>query len=565
MTDLQEIAAAEFVPPEGELLFVTLGGVGEIGMNVALYGHAGKWLMVDLGVTFGDDTTPGIDLILPDLRFIEAQGGRLAGIVITHAHEDHVGAVPFFARKFGCPLYTTSFTAAFLRRKLSENGVAGEMKIVEIPLGGQFKVGPFDLELVTLTHSIPEPNGLVIRTSAGTLFHTGDWKLDPAPMVGPPPDTKKLSALGEAGVLAMICDSTNAMIEGPTRSESELFDSLSEIIGECDGRVVFTCFASNIARMQTIAAAAAANGRRVALVGRSLLRMNEVARETGYLKDTPPFLSEEHVGFLPRDEVLLMCTGSQGEPRAALSRIAFGTHPNVVLDPGDTVIFSSRTIPGNERSVDRVQDRLVRLGLDIITNRDRLVHVSGHPSRAELKQMYGWVRPRFLVPVHGELRHLHAHAELAREEGGVEDALLVENGTLLGISERGARRLGRVPTGRLTPDGRNLSPLDGDALRARKRMAVNGSALVSLVVSRDGSLLADPQISVRGLSEEIEEGRLQEVLADAVERAVTALPGGKRHDDNAIRDAARSALRRTLRNRYDKRPVMEIHVMRVGR
>ncbi|MFN4089459.1 MAG: ribonuclease J [Alphaproteobacteria bacterium] len=564
MTVLTEIPAAPFVPPDDEVLFAALGGVGEIGMNVALYGHAGRWLMVDLGVTFGDDTTPGVDLILPDLRFIEAQGDRLVGIVITHAHEDHVGAVPFFARTFGCPVYTTAFTAAFLRRKLAENGAAGEMKIVEVPLGGSFNVGPFALELVTLTHSIPEPNGLVIRTPVGTLLHTGDWKIDAEPGVGGPPDTEKLAALGASGVLAMVCDSTNAAIDTPTRSESELPESLGRLIAECPGRVVFTCFASNIARIQSIAAAAGANGRRVALVGRSLLRMNEVARETGYLKDTPPFLSEEHVGFLPRDEVVLMCTGSQGEPKAALSRIAFGSHPNVVLDPGDTVVYSSRTIPGNERSVDRVQDRLVHMGLEIVTNRDRLVHVSGHPSRPELKQMYGWVKPRFVVPVHGELRHLHAHAQLART-CGVEEALLVDNGILLAFSAKGARRLGRVPTGRLTPDGRNLSRLDGEALRARRRMSVNGSAMISLVVGRDGALLAEPQISARGLSEEIEDGRLQEAMADIVERAVAALPPGRRQDDEAIRDAARSALRRTLRNRYDKRPIVEVHVMRLGR
>jgi len=564
MTALREIAATEIVPPEDEVLFVTLGGVGEIGMNVALYGHAGKWLMVDLGVTFGDDTTPGIDLILPDLRFIEAQGGRLVGIVITHAHEDHVGAVPYFSKTFGCPVYTTPFTAAFLRRKLAENGAAGQMKIVEVPLGGSFKVGPFGLELVTMTHSIPEPNGLIIRTPVGTLLHTGDWKIDPEPGVGKPPDTEKLAALGEAGVLAMICDSTNALIDTPTKSEAELRESLEDLIARCRGRAIFTCFASNIARMQTIAAAAAANGRRVALVGRSLLRMNDVARETGYLKKTPPFLSEEHVGFLPREEVVLMCTGSQGEPKAALSRIAFGTHPNVVLDPGDTVVYSSRTIPGNERSVDRVQDKLVQLGLDIVTNREHLVHVSGHPSRPELKQMYGWVRPRFAVPVHGETRHLHAHAELARE-CGVEEAVIIENGVLLSFSQKGCQRLGKVPTGRLTPDGRNLSRLDGEALRARRRMAVNGSAMVSLVLGRDGALLADPQISVRGLSEEIEEGRLQDAMADAVERAVTALSPGRRQDDEAIRDAARTALRRTLRNRYDKRPIVEVHVVRVGR
>lgn len=555
----------ELAPPgRDEVLFVALGGVGEVGMNVSLYGHAGKWLMVDLGITFGDETTPGIDVILPDLSFIEAHRDRLVGLVLTHAHEDHVGAVPYLWRRIGCPVYATPFTANFLRRKLAEEGLAGEVPVRDLAQGSRFEVGPFDLEYVTMAHSIPEPNALAIRTRAGTLLHTGDWKIDPDPVVGPPLDEPTLQRLGDDGVLAMLCDSTNALVEGATRSEAVLRQSLAEVIGEQTGRVVFTCFASNIARLETIAKASAANGRRVALIGRSLRRMDEVARESGYLADVPSFLGEEMVGFLSREEVTLICTGSQGEPRAALSRIADNQHPHVVLDPGDTVIFSSRTIPGNERAVERLHNLLIRQGVEILTNRERLVHVSGHPGRDELKLMYRWVRPRFAIPVHGETKHLHAHCRLAAE-CGVERAILAENGTVVSLSQADARTVGQVPTGRLTFDGKRLVPLHGEALAARKRMLSDGAATVTLVVDRAGTMLAEPQISVKGLADMAETEELSDRISQALYGVLDAMPKGRRRDDEAVREAARVTLRRALRSRYGKRPLIDVHLVRLDR
>ncbi|HET6223250.1 MAG TPA: ribonuclease J, partial [Dongiaceae bacterium] len=420
-------------PGADEVLFLALGGAGEIGMNLNLYGHAGKWLMIDLGVTFGDDATPGIEVIMPDIGFIEERRRDLAGLVLTHAHEDHIGAVPYLWPRLGCPIFATPFTASLVREKLREVGLAQAAPITEIPMSGRFSVGPFELELVTLTHSIPEPNAVVIRTKFGTLLHTGDWKLDPEPLVGPLADEAALRRLGDEGVLAMICDSTNALVHGQSGSEGEVRESLQELVGRLPGRIAVACFASNVARVETIARVAAAHDRQVALVGRSLWRITEAARENGYLADIPPFITEHDIGYLPRDKALLICTGSQGEPRSALARIARDDHPTVSLEKGDTVIFSSRIIPGNERSIGELQNGLVRLGVEIITERDHFVHVSGHPARDELLAMYQWVRPRIAIPVHGEARHLRAHARLA-ESGQVGQALVIENGDVVRLA-----------------------------------------------------------------------------------------------------------------------------------
>ncbi len=560
----QRQAMALPVPGDDEVLFVALGGLGEVGMNVALYGRAGQWIMVDLGITFGDDTTPGVDIILPDLACLEGQENRLAAIVLTHAHEDHVGAVPYVWQKVRCPIYATPFTAEFVRRKLTEEGVAGEAKVKEVPRGGRFMAGPFDIELIPVAHSIPEAHGVAIRSDAGTLFHTGDWKLDPDPVIGPPTDEAAFRRLGDEGVLAMICDSTNAIIEGHSRSEAELLPSITDLISaRTSGRVVFTCFASNVARLQTISRAAAANGRRVALVGRSLRRMDQVARSTGYLRGVPDFLSEEHVGFLPPDEVVLICTGSQGEPRAALHRIAGGTHPHVVLDPDDTIVFSSRTIPGNERAVDRLQNQLARMGMEIITNRDHFVHVSGHPARGELRRMYEWIRPKVSVPVHGEIRHRMAHRELVQKLGTVPHSLLPENGSIIRFTRSESAIVGEVHTGRLTFDGQKVVPLEGGALRARRRMVENGVATISLVLDAKGKVLTEPQISVHGLVHEEEEGDMAALLLRAVEEAVGRLSPAARREDEPVIDAARIAVRRQLRSRYKKRPAIEVHLARV--
>ncbi|HYD30156.1 MAG TPA: ribonuclease J, partial [Azospirillaceae bacterium] len=404
-----------FAMTDGAIYFLPLGGAGEIGMNLNLYGHAGKWLMIDLGISFGDETMPGVDVIMPDPTFIRDRREDLAGLVLTHAHEDHLGAVQYLWPHLECPIYATPFTAAVLRAKLHERGLAGRIEIHEIPLSGRFQVGPFEVELVTVTHSIPEPNVVVIRTAAGTVVHSGDWKLDPDPVVGLTTDEKRLAEIGEEDVLALVCDSTNALVPGHSGSEAAVRDSFMQLFGRFSNRIAVTCFATNVARLESIAKAAAANERHVALVGRSLWRINEAARSNGYLKDVPLFLSEHDAGYLPRDKVVLICTGSQGEPRSALARIAGDDHPEVTLETGDTVIFSSREIPGNERAIARVQNLLVRLGVEVVTADQEFVHVSGHPARDELVSMYQWVRPQLAVPVHGEERHLNEHARIARE------------------------------------------------------------------------------------------------------------------------------------------------------
>jgi ribonuclease J len=545
----------------GALYFVALGGAGEIGMNLNLYGYAGDWLIVDCGVTFGDDSQPGVEVVMPDPGFIAERRDRLLGIVATHAHEDHIGAIPYLWTQLRCPIWATPFTAALLRTKLDEAGLAERVRINIVPMSGRFAIGPFDLELIVLTHSIPEPNGVVLRTPAGTVFHTGDWKFDPDPLIGPSADEAALSRLGEEGVLAMVCDSTNALRPGTSGSEAELRLALTQLVGRFDARVAVACFASNVARLETIAHAAAANGREVALVGRSLRRIDKAARETGYLRDLPRFLTEEEAPAIPRHKVLLICTGSQGEQRAALARIAREDHPNVLLEDGDAVIFSSRIIPGNEKAIDRLQNALAALGVEIVTERDEFVHVSGHPARDELVRMYQLVRPRIAIPVHGEARHLIAHARLAAE-CQVHQPLVIENGDLVRIALGSAGIVDAVPVGRLASDGKTLLSLNGSALKERRRVGLSGTLLASLVLDRRGRLAAPPAVSLIGVVENAAEAAVP-VLRSTVERALVEMPAGQRHDDDAVREAVQRALRRTLNERFGKRPLIEIHLVRI--
>ncbi len=540
-----------------ELAFVALGGVGEIGMNLSLYGYAGAWLMIDCGITFGDDTMPGVEVLMADPAFIAERRESLVGLIATHAHEDHIGAIPYLWSRFRCPVYATPFTAALLRKKLAEVGLEHEVPITEVPMSGRFAVGPFEVELVTLTHSIPEPNAVALRTPLGTVLHTGDWKFDPDPLIGPAYDIARLEKLGDEGVLAMICDSTNAMRPGDSGSEAAVRRALVDLVGRCRNRVVVACFASNVARLESAAAAAAAHDRHVGLVGRSLWRIAEAARETGYLRDVPPFLTEEEAAYLPRDKVLLLCTGSQGEPRSALVRIAADEHAHIVLESGDTVIFSSRVIPGNERAIGRLQNALVRLGVETITEHDHFVHVSGHPARDELQRMYRAVRPRIAVPVHGEARHLQAQARLA-EECRVPQTILTRNGEIVKLAPGHAAVLGEVPVGRLAADGKALLDLESETIKSRQRMTYNGAALATVVLDRTGALAAPPQVTVPGLGEaDVEE------FAQAVAAALDGLEPGERREDAVVREAARIALRRAVRASHGKRPVIEIHVVRL--
>ncbi len=547
-----------------ELVFLPLGGAGEIGMNLNLYGYgrpgARDWLMVDLGVTFNDGSVPGIDLIMPDPAFIEERRDRLAGIVLTHAHEDHLGAVPYLWPRLGCPIYATPFTISILKPKLSEVGLENDVEIIEVPLGGRFSVGPFDLELITLTHSIPEPNAIAIRTPAGTVLHTGDWKFDPDPVVGPVSDEEALRKLGDEGVLAIVCDSTNALTDGDSGSEAGLLDSLTEVIGTCEKRVAVACFATNVARLETISKAARANGRDVVLAGRSLRRIEAAARDNGYLADTPAFIDEEDAGYMPENKAAIICTGSQGEPRAALSRIAADDHPRVRLDVGDTVIFSSRIIPGNEAAIGRLHNKLIRRGVRVISERDRHVHVSGHPARGELTRMYQYARPHIAVPVHGELRHLVAHAELARQ-CQVKEAIVAENGAMVRLGPGDAGIVEQVEAGRVALDGNRLVRLDGRLIRERNRAIWNGTVVATVVVDGKDGAADEPQIATCGLVEAEDDPACEAARRAAGAALKEAMH--ERRDDDEIREAIRLAIRRSFRESLDKKPVTTVHLVRI--
>ncbi len=545
-----------------ELVYLPLGGAGEIGMNLSLYGFGGKWLMVDLGVSFGDDTMPMIDVVMADPEWIAERRDDLVGLVVTHGHEDHLGAIQYLWERLGCPVWATPFSASILRNKLHETGLQGRVPLNVVELGSRFTAGPFDIEMISVTHSIPEPNVLAIRTPVGTVIHTGDWKFDPDPLLGLPTDFEALRRAGKEGVLALVGDSTNVFSRGHTGSESQVRASLIGLLGRYDGRVAVSCFATNVARLESIAVAAAANDRNVALVGRSLWRIDKAARENGYLSDLPPFLTEHDAGYLPKDKVLYICTGSQGEPRAALARIASGDHPHVTLGKGDVVIFSSRIIPGNEKPIYHLQNELVRLGVEVVTEKDEFVHVSGHPAREDMQEMYRLVRPRIAVPVHGEARHLQEHARLARS-CGVAEAVEIVNGDVLRLAPGPAEVVDHVATGRLCQDGPRIVRLDSEILRNRRRMVFNGSAVVTVVLDKAGRLLGDPQLTALGLLDSAHEAEEHEVVVEAVRDAVEELPLKARRDDGVVREAARLAVRRSLRDSHGKKPITEVHLVRV--
>jgi len=548
-----------------ELYFVPLGGSGEIGMNLNLYGYGPEedreWIIVDCGVTFGDLSTPGVDVIMPDTRFIEERRDQLLGIVLTHAHEDHMGAVAYLWRRLRCPIYATPFTAWLMRDRLAEHGLLGEAALHEIGLNSRFDLGPFDLQLITLTHSIPEPNGLVIRTPAGLVLHTGDWKIDPEPLIGKTTDADAIKAVGDEGVLAMVCDSTNVFSEGEAGSEAGVRENLVKLVGEQKGRVAIAAFASNVARLETAIHAAEANGRRVCLVGRSMHRMTQAAKAVGMLAHCQPFVEEDEVGYFPADKILFLCTGSQGEPRAALSRIAEGTHRNVTLNEGDSVIFSSRIIPGNERGIFELMNRLAGRGINIITERDRHIHVSGHPCRDELRQMYAWARPKIAIPVHGELRHLKEHAEFARSLQ-VPHALAPHNGAIIRISQAGAAIVDEAPSGRIHADGNFLVDANAESMRERRRLSVNGHVTVAAVLSK-GELSSGLDIRANGVPEkdDYDLDAFLDDLAEAAEQAFNRMGRKEREDEAAVEEVLRRAVRREASRIWGKKPVVEAVVL----
>ena len=533
--------------PEDELLFLALGGSGEIGMNVNLYGCRGKWLMVDLGMTFGGDEYPGIDLVFADLEFIEERREDLLGIVLTHAHEDHIGAVPYFAEELGVPLYATPFTAELVRRKLQEAGLAGQIELNVIEEDhGSIEIGPFEVTYIPLAHSIAEGNALLIETPHGRVFHTGDWKLDDEPLIGEPATEEELTEYGDEGVLALVCDSTNVFNPVPSGSEGAVYRGLLEEVKKWSGRrVLVTTFASNVARLQTLGHIADETGRRLCVAGRSLDRIIEVAQDNGYLEHFPPLVDFDTAMGLPRGEVLILATGGQGEPRAALARIAEENH-QIELVKGDVVLFSSRQIPGNEIAIGRVQNRLAERGIEMVTDRQSEIHVSGHPGRPELQALYGWLRPEVLVPVHGEMRHMQEQARLGRASG-IPQAVVQQNGDIVRLAPGKAERLAQVRAGRLVLDGEIIVPADGETVLMRRRLARDGFLIVVL----DGKTV---QVEGYGLPLDEDYPAFVEEAQHDVLNALGRLKGPQARDRDALVEAARLAARRAAQRWSGKKP-----------
>lgn len=548
---------------ESEFVFGALGGLGEIGMNAYLYGvgprKSRRWLLVDLGITFpeGEDD-PGVDVIFPDLAFLEEHRKDVLGIVITHAHEDHIGAVLELWPRLQVPVYCTPFATGMLKAKRAGYGGADELQITEVPTDGQFNVGPFDIELVTMAHSIPETSALVIRTEHGLVVHTSDWKLDDEPVVGTSRTRTRMPELGAEGVTALICDSTNAMRDGVSPSELDIAKSLSKLVAEAPHRVIITTFASNIARVKAIATAARKANRKLVIAGLALHRNIEVAIETGYLPAGFNYADQQSFSDFKRSDVVCLVTGSQGEQRAALARIASGEHRDIQVAKGDMVIFSSRTIPGNERGVGRIQNQLVRQGCQVITDKEALVHVTGHPRREELRQMFDWLQPDLLVPMHGESRHLAANAALARAHD-IRDVRAVENGTLIRLAPGPSRIVDEFPVGRLFRDGNLIIPEDDGTVRARRQLAKVGVVVVSFAIDRDGEVITDPQIILDGVPDSDTEGeRLLDVAHEAVEGVIASLPRSKRRDPVRFNEAVRRAVRSEIRDVWGKKPIVKV-------
>lgn len=550
-----------------ELVFLPLGGVGEIGMNLAVYGlgsdRGGEWLCVDMGVAFADGELPGINLIVPDISFLEEERRSLAGIVLTHAHEDHFGAVFALWPKLKVPIYATPFTAALMEAKRMGEPDAPELPVKVVPVGGRVQIGSFDVEFVPVAHSIPESSALVIRTPLGNVVHTGDWKLDPGPIVGKPTDEAKFRSIGEEGVRAVICDSTNAVRDGISPSETDVAKSLAEIVAEAKGRVALTTFASNVARLRSAALAAAAADREVVVAGRAMERVINVAREMRLLDGVPPFRGLDAYHALPRERVLVLLTGSQGEPRAALARIAFDDHPEITLDRGDTVIFSSRTIPGNEKAVNRIINALVTSGAEVITDRDRLVHVSGHPRRGELTRMYEWLKPEAVVPVHGEALHLHENAKLARSLG-IKEVAECRNGDVVRLAPGPVQIIDQVAAGRVYQDGDIYVHEESRTVAERRKLSFAGIVSVAIAMSGRGDIVGDPWVDMTGLPEEYEPKKsMQDLVADAVDDAITSLPKARRRDPAALEQAIERSVRGAVNNVWGKKPLCHVLILQV--
>lgn len=553
------------IPGKDEVIVLPLGGCEQFGMNMTLYGHAGRWIMLDCGLGFAGDDLPGVDIIVPDPAFIAERAHLLDGLVITHAHEDHLGAVAALWPKLKCPVYATPFTAHLLRGKLVDRGLLAAVPITILPMSGTAKIGVFDIELVTITHSIPEPNVVALRTPIGTIMHTGDWKLDPTPLVGEVTDQKRLMEIGQEGVLLAVCDSTNALVEGTSGSEADVLESLTRLFQTIEGdrRIIVTCFASNVARLHAIAEAARSVGRDVALVGRSLHKIVDAAHATGVLPESLQFLDDKEAGYLPRGKVVYIATGSQGEDRAALPKLASNAHPELKLTPGDVVIFSSRTIPGNERSVLDLENSLIEQGMVVHDRMDSDVHVSGHPCRDELAEMYRWLKPKIVLAVHGERRHTTANAELARE-CQVPMAFAPKNGEMMRVTADGhLETIAHIPTGILAQDGERLLASGGDTFRQRRKLALEGVVAVSVSLDHKGRVLARPQVTLLGLDEADAAQDFAMRLSDIVSQAIEGSDAMVRRDNDLVKDKIRLTLRQSLKRMIGKKPQMILQISRV--
>ena len=551
---------------QNELVFAALGGIGEIGMNLSIYGFGDErrrqWIIVDCGVSFAsEEHLPGVDLILPDIRYLIEERSNILALLLTHGHEDHMGALIDLWPRLKVPIYATPFTAAlFEARRASEPG-APKIPIQVVPLGGHLQIGPFALDFISVAHSIPESNALAIRSPAGTVLHTGDWKIDPTPLIGGLTDVAKLAALGDAGVLALVGDSTNAVRDGRSPSEADVAKTLSELIRNAPRRVAVTTFASHVGRLRAVADAARAAEREVVVVGRAMERVVQVARETGYLDGVQEFRGIESYSYLPPEKVVALCTGSQGEPRAALARIAEEEHPDVALSRGDRVIFSARPIPGNEKAIARVMNGLVEQGIEVITDRTHLVHVSGHPRRDELRDMIGWVRPKILIPAHGEALHLAEHAALARR-AGVPQVLLCRNGDLVRLALGNAEIIDQLPSGRLYKDGSLVIEAEARTIAARRRLSFSGIVSVAIAMTEKGALAGYPEVELIGLPETDAGGTaLAEVARRAVEEGFETLPKPRRRDPDEVAESLRRAVRAAIAERWGKKPICHVHVI----
>lgn len=544
--------------PKDELLFLALGGSDEIGMNVNLYGCQGKWLMVDLGITFSGNEYPGVEIVLPDLEFIESRKSDLLGIVLTHGHEDHIGAIPYLAADLGVPLYATPFTAGLIRGKLEEEGLSQEVELRILPMEGSCTIGPFGCELVPLAHSIPEMSAVVITTPYGRIFHTGDWKLDETPVIGTPSTEARLKEIGDTGVLALVCDSTNVFNSEPSGSEGSVYPDLLRHVQDAKGRVVVTSFASNAARLQTLANVARKAGRKLCVAGRSLNRILSVAQATGYLKNLPDMVDMNTLDQYRRNEVLVIATGGQGEARAALGRIADGSHP-IKLTEGDTVIFSSKQIPGNEVAIGKVMNQLAHRNIHMVTEKQGHVHVSGHPGRPELATLYGWVRPQILLPVHGERRHMAEQARFGLSQG-IPQAIVQSNGDVVRLAPNGPEVIGKERTGRLILDGDVILPADGATITERRKLALHGVISVAVALDNAGRVFGTPSCRFMGIP--VEEDRVE--FLDAACAAAGKAAASKERDEAKLRESIRLAVRRTATEWTGKKPIVEVLLIRQG-